>query len=286
VITFRKLARIPRIAIAIAIALTAGAVALPASLAAAAHTPTAVPRVHARQGEKPTIVFVHGAFADSSSWNGEVSRLQHDGYTVDVPPNPLQGLYYDAAFIRDFLHTISGPVILVGHSYGGAVITNAATGDANVKALVYVDAFMPNKGQTLSELITARPGTCVTKANETFAPYPGAPSGSEDIYIKQAAFRWCFADGLPTAEADQLAATQRPVASVAFTEPTGVPAWKSIPSWAVVGTIDNAIPPAELIAMAKAAHARITKVHAGHLSMVADPGAITLVILEAVKATA
>ena len=280
----RAARRRPHLAVVAAV-LAAAAVAFPASQAAAAGAVAGTPHPQASHGAKPTIVFVHGSFADSSSWNGEVSRLQHDGYTVDVPPNPLQGLYYDSTFIRDYLHTISGPIILVGHSYGGAVITNAATGDKQVKALVYVDAFLPNKGQTLQELITAKPGTCVTTPDETFAPYPGAPKGSVDIYIKQSAFRWCFADGLPTAEAEQLAATQRPVASIAFTQPTGVPAWKSIPSWAVVGTIDNAIPPAELIAMAKAAGARITKVHAGHLSMVADPGVITSVILQAIKAT-
>ncbi len=280
----RAARRRPRFAI-IASALAAAALAFPASQAAAAHVVTAAAHPQASHGSKPTIVLVHGAFADSSSWNGVVSRLQRDGYTVDVPPNPLQGLPYDSAFIRDYLHSISGPIILVGHSYGGAVITNAATGDANVKALVYVDAFIPNKGQTLHELITAQPGTCVAAPNLAYVPYPGAPPGSEDVYIKQSAFRWCFADGLPAAEAAQLGATQRPVASIAFTQPTGVPAWKSIPSWAVVGTIDHAIPPAELIAMAKAAGARITKVHAGHLSMVADPGVITRVILQAVKAT-
>ena len=134
-------------------------------------------------------MLVHGAWADSSSWDAVASRLQHDGYTVYVPPNPLLGLRYDPAFLRDFLNTLSGPVILVGHSYGGAVITNAATGDPNVKALVYVDAFAPGQGQTIGQLVTAYPGSCVLpSANVTVQPYPGAPSGAVDVYVKQSVF--------------------------------------------------------------------------------------------------
>jgi pimeloyl-ACP methyl ester carboxylesterase len=125
----------------------------------------AVTSVTAGSGPKPTIVLVHGAFADGSSWDAVVSRLQQDGYTVDVPPNPLEGLFYDSATVRDFLDTISGPVVLVGHSYGGSVITNAATGDPNVKALVYVDALAPAQGQTMAQLIGAVPGSCVGSAN-------------------------------------------------------------------------------------------------------------------------
>jgi pimeloyl-ACP methyl ester carboxylesterase len=123
-------------------------------------------------------VLVHGAWGDSANWDGVVSRLQHDGYTVYVPPNPLLGLTYDAASIRDFLDTIPGPIILVGHSYGGAVITNAATGDPNVKALVYDDAFIPAQGQTIGQLVSAVPGSCAGGPNLVLVPYPGAPAGA------------------------------------------------------------------------------------------------------------
>jgi pimeloyl-ACP methyl ester carboxylesterase len=230
---------------------------------------------------------VHGAWADSSSWDAVVSQLQHDGYTVYVPPNPLLGISYDSAYIRDFLDTISGPIILVGHSYGGAVITNAATGDKQVKALVYVDAFAPAQGQTIGQLVSAYPGSCVLPAaNVTAQPYPGAPAGAVDVYIKQDVFPSCMANGLPASEASQLAATQRPLTSRALTQPSGVPGWKTIPSWAVIGTADHAIPPAELLAMAQQAHARITVIPgAPHLAMISNPGIVTRVILAAVHAT-
>ena len=238
-------------------------------------------------GPKPSIVLVHGAWADSSSWNAVAARLQRDGYTVYVPPNPLLGLTYDSAYIRDFLYTISGPIILVGHSYGGAVITNAATGDNQVRALVYVDAFAPAQGQTIGQLVSAHPGSCVLPAANVIAqPYPGAPKGAVDSYIKQSIFPSCMANGLPAGEARVLAATQRPLTSLALTQKSGVPAWKTIPSWAVIGTADHAIPPAELLAMARQAHAHITLARgAPHLSMIYDPGLVTRVILEAVRAT-
>ena len=258
--------------------------ALTLSLTTTAHASAQRPESNTA---KPTIVLVHGAWGDSSSWDGVVSRLQSDGYTVDVPPNPLLGLTYDSAFIRDFLHTISGPIILVGHSYGGAVITNAATGDKQVKALVYVDAFAPAQGQTIGQLTAAQPGSCVLNpANVITQAYPGAPKGAAYVYIKQSAFGSCMANGLPASEADELAAVQRPLTSLALTQKSGVPAWKTIPSWAVVGTADHAIPPAELMAMAHQAHAHITLAPgAPHLAMVADPGLVTDVILAATRAT-
>jgi len=236
---------------------------------------------------KPSVVLVHGAWADSSSWNAVVTRLQRDGYTVYVPPNPLLGLTYDSAFLRDFLHTISGPIILVGHSYGGAVITNAATGDKQVKALVYVDAFAPAKGQTIGQLVSAHPGSCVLPSSNVIAqPYPGAPKGAVDVYIKQSVFPSCMANGLPLGEARVLATTQRPLTSLALAQKSGTPAWKTIPSWAVIGTADHAIPPAELLAMARQARAHITMAPgAPHLSMIYDPGLVTSVILKAVRAT-
>jgi pimeloyl-ACP methyl ester carboxylesterase len=272
-----------RIAALIAAVAAAGLLAT-AGLASSAHASAGTT---ATSGPKPSIVLVHGAWADSSSWDAVVSQLQHDGYTVYVPPNPLLGIGYDSAFIRDFLHTISGPIILVGHSYGGAVITNAATGDKQVKALVYVDAFAPAQGQTIGQLVTAYPGSCVLPpANVTTQPYPGAPAGAVDVYVKQDVFPSCMANGLPASEASVLAATQRPLTSIALAQESGVPAWKTIPSWAVIGTSDHAIPPAELLAMAHKAHAHIAIIPgAPHLSMISNPGTVARVILEAVHAT-
>jgi pimeloyl-ACP methyl ester carboxylesterase len=263
--------------------LTIAGLLIPMSQLASAHTAS-----RAGTGSpKPSIVLVAGAFVDSSAWSGVVSRLQDDGYTVYVPPDPLLGLGYDSAFIRDFLDTISGPIVLVGHSYGGAVITNAAVGDPQVKALVYVDAFAPAQGQTLSQLVAAQPGSCVLPpGNVTSQPYPGAPKGAVDIYIKQSVYPSCMANGLPASQAAVLATTQRPFTTAAFTQKSGVPAWKTIPSWAVIGTADHAIPPAELLAMAKQAHAHITMAPgAPHATMVYDPELVTRVILAAVHAT-
>ena len=239
----------------------------------------------AGDGPKPSIVLVHGAWADTSSWDGVIQRLQADGYTVYALPNPLRGLAYDPAYLADFLHTISGPIVLVGHSYGGAVITNAATGDPQVKALVYVDAFVPAQGQTLAQLLAAYPGSCAVPANLNVVPFPGAPTGVGDAYIKQSVFPSCMANDLPAKEADALAVTQRPIATIALGQPSGVPAWQTIPSWAVVGTADHAIPPALQLAMSNAAHAHITTINASHLSMISHPSTVADVILQAVRAT-
>ena len=255
---------------------------IPLSQIASASTATAAA---AGDGLKPTIVLVHGAWADTSSWDGVIQRLQADGYTVYAPPNPLQGLAYDPAYLADFLHSIFGPIVLVGHSYGGAVITNAATGDPQVKALVYVDAFAPAQGQTLAQLLAAYPGSCAVPANLNVVPFPGAPSGVGDAYIKQSVFPSCMANGLPAAQAHVLAVTQLPLSTIALTQQTGVPAWKTIPSWAVVGTADHAIPLALQLTMANTAHAHITEVDAPHLSMISNPGTVTNVILQAVRAT-
>ena len=222
-------------------------------------------------GPKPTIVLEHGAWADASSWNGEIKRLHRHGLTVYAPPNPLRGLANDSATLADFLKTITGPVVLVGHSYGGMVITNAAADNPNVKALVYIDAFIPAQGETAFGLTAARPGSCVGSANAfTAVPYPG--------------FAQCFANGLPASQAAVLAATQRPIAFSAGSAPSGVPAWLTIPSWSLIGTADHAIPPAELLFMSQRAHADITEVNAGHLSLISDPGAVTRVILDAARA--
>jgi len=245
------------------------------------------------RGPKPTIVLEHGAWADASSWAAVIQRLQQAGYTVDAPPDPLRGLTYDSTYLADYLRTITGPIILVGHSYGGAVITNAATGNPNVKALVYVDAFIPAQGETLLQLIAAQPGSCLAgnPANVfTTVPYPGAPAGDVDLYLKTTpdppypGFAQCFANGLPAREAAVLAATQRPLAFSAASTPSGVPAWQTIPSWSVIGTADHVLPPAEQLFMSQRAKAHITQIDAGHLSLISDPGAVTSVIIQAASA--
>jgi len=232
-------------------------------------------------------VLVHGAWADSGSWNAVTALLQSAGYTVYVPPNPLQGLSYDTATIADFLHTITGPIVLVGHSYGGEVITNAATGDSQVKALVYDDAYLPAQGEDLAGLTTA--GSCFATSDFSavfnFAPFPGAPSGVSDAYVKQSVFPGCFANGLPAGEGAVLAATQRPLASSTFTDQSGAPAWKTIPSWDVIGLNDHIVTAAEQLFMAKRAGAHITEINAPHLSMISNPGVVASVIIQAAQAT-
>jgi pimeloyl-ACP methyl ester carboxylesterase len=275
-------------AAAVAVPLSQAASASPASPASTAAHTAAVST--AKTAVKPTVVLVHGAWASTSSWDGVISRLQALGYTVYAPSNTLMGLPYDANYLRDFLNTISGPIVLVGHSYGGAVITNAATGDKNVKALVYDDAFMPAKGESIGQLVAAQPGSCVVASDPTtifnLAPYPGAPKGAADAYLKQSVFPGCIAGGLPAGEQKELAVTQLPLTTAALAEKSGTPAWKTIPSWAIIGTADHAIPPAELKIMAMRAHSHITVIKgAPHVSMISNPGAVTDVILQAVHAT-
>ena len=246
-----------------------------------------VSAVTGTSGPKPTIVLVHGAWADSGSWNAVTALLQSAGYTVYAPPNPLRGLTYDTATISDFLHTITGPIVLVGHSYGGEVITNAATGDSQVKALVYDDAYLSAQGEDLAGLTTA--GSCfyVPDPSSVFnvAPFPGAPSGVVDLYVKQSVFPGCFANGLPAREGAVLAATQRPLASSTLTDQSGAPAWKTILSWDVIGLNDHIVTPAEQLFMAKRAGAHITEIPAPHLSMISTPGVVASVIIQAAQST-
>jgi pimeloyl-ACP methyl ester carboxylesterase len=206
--------------------LAATTIALTAAALAPAHLASASVRPSGASPAKPTVVIEAGAWADNSSFAGVVRRLQDDGYTVDVPPNPLQGLTYDTQTLAGFLGTISGPIVLVGHSYGGMVTTTAAAGNPNVKALVYVDAYIPAQGDTLQGLTGAQPGSCLAvkdpKMVFTFAPIPGAPAGDVDAYVKPSVFTSCFANGLPAGEGAVLAATQRPLATGTLTDPSGI----------------------------------------------------------------
>ena len=258
----------------------AALVAIPSAVAAASTSSHSHPR--SSSAVKPTIVLEHGAWADGSSWSGVVTRLQKDGYTVDVPPNPLRGPDSDSAYLASYLATVPGPVVLVGHSYGGFVTTNAATGDKNVKALVYVDAYIPAQGDTLNSLTAQFPGSQITPAALNFVPSPG---GVTDAYINPSLFRSILANDLPASQAAELAATQRPIAASALTEVSGPPAWASIPSWDVIGTADHAIPPAAQEFMAARAHATVTKINASHLSLISHPGDVANVIEEAARAT-
>jgi pimeloyl-ACP methyl ester carboxylesterase len=231
-----------------------------------------------------TVVLVHGSWADGSSWNGVIPHLTADGYTVRVPPNLLRSLTNDSANVASFLSTISGPIILVGHSYGGAVITNAAAGNANVKALVYVDGFAPDEGETIFPLAgadSALAGDPPTLFD--FVPYPGAPEGDVDLYLKKSVFVKSFANGIPTATVELLYASQRPWAFGAGGMPSGTPAWKAVPSWWVLGTADNIIVPSQQQMMAERAKATITRVDAGHVSMVSHPEVAIDVIRQAAR---
>jgi pimeloyl-ACP methyl ester carboxylesterase len=241
----------------------------------------------AEQSTRPTIVLVHGDWADgSSTWARVIERLQEKGLTVVAPPNLLRGPATDAPYLASYLQSISGPIVLVAHSYGGFVITNAATGNPNVKALVYIDGFMPDEGETGDDLL-ANSGSCVDGNALNPVPY----DGGVDLYLRWEAnstypgFRECFANGVGRDDARVLAAAQRPAALAQFVEPSGPPAWKTLPSWSLIGTLDYVIPPALLEEMSSRAGARITRVKAGHLTPITRPAEVTKVILSAVDAT-
>jgi len=232
----------------------------------------------------PTVVLVHGAFADGASWSGVIERLQAKGVPVMAPANPLRGIASDSGYLASVLAQIDGPVVAVGHSYGGAVITNAATEAENVVALVYVAAFAPDEGEALGEV---EAGSKDSVLNPALVPrtYPTADGGSAtEFYIDPAKAREAFAADLPDKAVGIVAATQRPIAEAAFAEPNGSPAWKRLPSWAVVATGDKAAGTDVVRSMAERAGAKITELEGSHLIMAAQPEAVTNVILDAVAA--
>jgi len=264
----------PRIIVAVLTALLA--LALTGSTAQAAKPPA-----------KPTVVLVHGAFADASGWSSVIERLEDRGYPVLAPANPLRGVAADSAYLRSFLETVPGPIVLVGHSYGGFVLTNAATGNANVKALVYVAAFAPDQGDSVSSMgalgsdgMLGAPGALTIRP---FAAADGTPA--LEAYISLEPFREIFAADLPRRQARTMALSQRPAALQTLGEPSGEPAWRTIPSWYLVAGCDNAIGTDTERAMAARIHPRKTVEIKGasHVVMISRPEATTNLVLDAAR---
>jgi pimeloyl-ACP methyl ester carboxylesterase len=236
---------------------------------------------------KPTIVLVHGAWADASSWNPVATELQRQGFTVLAPPNLLHGVENDAANIASFIaQRTTGDVVLVGHSYGGFVITNGGTAE-NVKALVYIDAFIPDEGEAVFQILGGS-GSAIAVPDPTtvldVVAYPGAPEGDFEAFLKPDTVHNAFAQDLPEADRWLIVAGQRPITLGANGSPSGPPAWKGRPSWAVIGTEDLVIPPATQRSMAERAGATITEVAASHVSMLSHPDVTIEAILAAVAA--
>jgi pimeloyl-ACP methyl ester carboxylesterase len=234
---------------------------------------------------KPTVVLVHGAFADSSSWNGVIERLQAQEVPVTAAVNPLRGIANDSAYVAGVFKETPGPVVAVGHSYGGAVITNAATEADNVVGLVFVAAFAPDEGEALGE---TEAGSKDSILNSALVPhqYPTANDDTAtEFTIDPAKLRDAFAADLPAEQTALMAATQRPIAEAAFSEPNGAPAWKRLPSWAVVATGDKAAGTDVVRSQAQRAGAAITELDGSHVIMISQPQAVTDVIVQAVAAT-
>jgi pimeloyl-ACP methyl ester carboxylesterase len=270
----RPWALLPALAVVVAVALLGGQLA---SAAASRPSPST----------RPTVVLVHGDWADGSSWNAVTKRLINRGYNVVVPPNPLRGPVEDSAYLKSFLDTIHSPVVLAAHSYGGFVATNAAVGSTNVKALVYIDAFIPDENDTLFSLV---PNSCLAAdPTKVFNQVPVA--GGFDLYLQTApngpytGIAECFANGVDPQTTALVAATQRPAFSNQVFETSGPPAWNTIPSWSLIGTQDHVIPVDRQQFMSHRANATIETVDAGHLSLISRPEAVTKVIEAAASAT-
>jgi pimeloyl-ACP methyl ester carboxylesterase len=265
---------------AVTAGLAAGVVALsgPASATSAqAEATTRTP--------KPTIVLEHGAFADGSSWDGVISDLRKRGYPIIAAANPLRGPASDAAALRTVLDHINGPKIVVGHSYGGNVISAAANGDPQVKALVYVAAFLPAPGESALELTNKYPGSTLPGALDPITYQQSDGTTTTDLYIQQDKFRHQFAADVPADQAAQMAAAQRPIAQAALEEKATTAAWKTIPSWAVISTEDLNIPVAAQRFMAQRANAHTTEVAASHSVAVSHPHLVADVIEQAARTT-
>jgi len=232
-----------------------------------------------------TVVLVHGAFADASSWTGVIERLQGGGVPVTAPANPLRGIAIDSAYLASVISQIPGPVLAVGHSYAGALISNAASNAKNVVGLVFVAAFAPDEGERLGELASSSKDSLLGTAQISLN-YPTAPNGATavEFAVDPGKFHEVFAADLTPKQAEVLAATQRPVSELAFSEPNGTPAWKALPSWAVVATSDKAAGADITRSMAQRASATITEIDGSHVIMISQPEAVTDVILSAMAA--
>jgi pimeloyl-ACP methyl ester carboxylesterase len=245
---------------------------------------SALAALPAAASAKPTVVLVHGAFADASGWYGVQERLEDKGYKVISPAHPLRGVSADAAYLKSYLTTIKGPIVLVGHSYGGVVITNAATGNANVKALVYIAAYAPDQGDTVQSLSALGKEGQIGPATLDITPFPN-PDGTtgQEGAIKLDVFHKIFAADLSKKLARNMAVAQRPASLVALGEPSGVPAWKTIPSYYMIAGADKAIGADAEVAMAKRIKPKktITVKGASHVVMISQPKNTAEFILEA-----
>jgi pimeloyl-ACP methyl ester carboxylesterase len=233
----------------------------------------------------PTVALVHGAFADAGSWAAVTERLLGAGVKVQALVNPLRGLASDSAYVASAISQIPGPVLAVGHSYGGAIVTNAATSASNVVGLVYVAAFAPDEGEVLGQILATSRDSALSPALLP-ALFPSGSDGDEtatEVYVNPASFHEVFARDLPETQSAVLGASQRPVAASAFDEKSGVPAWKKLPSWAVVATDDKAAGADVVLSMAKRANADIVDLEGSHVIMISQPQAVTDVILRALR---
>jgi pimeloyl-ACP methyl ester carboxylesterase len=266
-------------AVALALALTA--------LSSAVASSRSHPAASTPAPSKPTVVLVHGAFADASGWSTVISRLQRRGYRVIAPPNPLRGVAADTAYIKSVLATVTGPIVLVGHSYGGFVITNAATGNHNVKALVYIAAYAPDEGDTVQGLNMLGTGSKIGPDTLDVRTVPGPDrTDVQEALIKPSAFADVFAADVPARAAAVMAASQRPAALATLAQPSGPPAWESIPSWYLVAGRDNAIGTAAERIMAKRIGAHTVEArNASHAVLVSQPEDTTDLIVDAARAT-
>ena len=240
---------------------------------------------HSAPSPGPTVVLVHGAFADAGSWAPVTERLVAASVPVLAIVNPLRGLKTDAAYVASAISQIPGPVLAVGHSYGGAVITNAVPQTSNVLGLVYVAAFAPDEGEVLASIVARSRDSILTGATqERQFPVGAGPDTAVELYIDPARFREVFTADLPQLESDVYGLSQRPIAASIFGEETGHPAWKDLPSWAAIGTADRAAGADVVRSMAQRAGARITEIEGSHVIMISQPDAVTEVILTALKA--
>lgn len=274
-----------RLLLAAAVIASVGAVSAGAARAATPAAATAAPARCTAPGRTPiTVVLVHGAWADNSSWSGELSELQRDGCPVRAADVAVHDLAADATTVADFVRTIPGPVLLVGHSYGGAVISNAAAEVPNVVGLVYIDAYEPAAGEEISNLGGATSALATHPASQLFAQVPGAPSGTENLLLSQNTYLRYFASDLPRAQALTLWASQAVAGTGALDAPSQHAAWQTLPSWAFISTGDQIITPQSLLAMAHRAHSHVTLFNGGsHLTLISHPAAVTAVIGKALS---